>query len=117
MTHTDDETQVFRGSDNVFADLGLSHPEERLRKADLACELAKVIRLQGITQKEAASILGITQSQVSDVLRGRLKHFSIERLIRLLEQMGCQVEIKVINIAEHPRHNWNNGNGQEPIAL
>lgn len=101
------------GSGNVFKDLGLSNPEERLRKSELAHKLNKIIEKKGMNQTETAKLLGITQSQVSDISRGRLKRFSTDKLIDLLELMGCRVDIKVI---EHPRRNsW--GNDAQQRAL
>ena len=112
------EYTVEEGSGNVFADLNLPNPEERLRKANLAHALYQIIKERALTQKEAANLLGITQSQISDITRGHLARFSIERLIRLLERLGCKVEINVFNITDHPRHTWrNDNNSPEQMAL
>jgi predicted XRE-type DNA-binding protein len=67
-------------SGNVFADLGLSNPEERLSKAQLASQINDIIEDRGLTQEEAAEILGTE--------RGRLAIFSIERLFRFLTLLG-----------------------------
>ena len=70
--------KVTRGSGNVFADLGLPHPEERLAKAALAHELARLIRSRGVTQKATADLLEIDQPKVSHLLHGRHAGFSTE---------------------------------------
>lgn len=88
------------GSGNVFKDLGFANPEEDVRKVELAHKLNTIIEKKCLTQKEAATLLGVTQPQVSDLGRGRLKRFSVDKLISLLEKMGCRVDIRVI---EHPR--------------
>ena len=44
---------VTRGSGNVFADLGMSNPEERLAKAQLASLIDDVIRERALTQQDA----------------------------------------------------------------
>jgi|SRR5579872_1037972 len=88
-------------SGNVFADLGLPNPEERLAKAKLAMRISKVIDEKGLTQVEAAGVLKINQPKVSDLLRGRLKGFSTERLFRLLNLLGQDVNIV---IREKPAH-------------
>ena len=67
--------RVTRGSGNVFADLGLPQPEERLAKAALALELARLIRAGGLTQKAAAERLGIDQPKVSHLSRGGSRAF------------------------------------------
>lgn len=82
-------------SGNVFADLGLSNPEERLAKAKLAMQISKVIDARGLTQVEAAEVLKINQPKISDLLRGRLKGFSAERLFRFLNLLGQDVNIVI----------------------
>lgn len=94
------ENCIEESSGNVFKDLGFANPEEEVRKVELAHKLNTIIEKKGFTQKQAASLLGITQPQVSDLGRGRLKRFSVDKLITLLEKIGCRVDIKVI---EHPR--------------
>ena len=100
-------------SGNVFRDLGFENPEEEVRKVELAYKLNTIIDKKTLTQKEVAQLLGITQPQVSDLGRGMLKRFSVDKLITLLERIGCRVDIRVV---EHPRRNsWGDNNQQ--IAL
>jgi predicted XRE-type DNA-binding protein len=89
--------RVTRSSGNVFKDLGFANGEaENLRlRADLMRELEKVIRDSGLTQSEAAELLGIQQSRVSDLVRGKIDRFSIDTLVKLLAKTGRAVEIKV----------------------
>ena len=82
-------------SPNVFADLGLSNPEERLLKAELASKISSLIEQKNLTQMEAAELLGIDQPKVSALTRGRLSGFSAERLLRFLNALGSDVEIVV----------------------
>jgi len=86
---------VTRGSGNVFADLGLPNPEERLAKAQLAYAISRVIKERGLTQRAAAALMGIDQPKVSHVLRGRLADFSTERLMGFLTGLGRDIEIVV----------------------
>lgn len=86
---------VEQSSGNVFADLGLPNPEERLAKADLAIAIAREIEARGLTQAKAADLLGVAQPDISNVMRGRLAGYSIERLTRLLNALGRDVEIRV----------------------
>jgi predicted XRE-type DNA-binding protein len=86
---------VEESSGNVFADLGLSDPEERLAKADLAIAISREIESRGLTQAEAADLLGVAQPDVSNLTRGRLSGYSIERLTRLLNALGQDVEIRI----------------------
>lgn len=84
-----------QSSGNVFEDLGLSDPEERLAKADLAIHIADLIQERGLTQAQAAKALGLKQPHISNLIRGRLDGFSIERLFRFLNRMGQDVRIIV----------------------
>jgi predicted XRE-type DNA-binding protein len=86
---------VQEGSGNVFADLGLPNPEERLAKADLAIRIAAAIRGRRLTQARAARVLRIDQPKVSRLLRGQLSGFSAERLMHFLTLLGRDVEIVV----------------------
>jgi len=86
---------MVRGTGNVFADLGLPRPEERLAKASLALEIERVIRKRGLSQAAAAEALGIDQPKVSALRNGRLNGFSVERLIRFLNALDRDVEIVI----------------------
>ena len=87
--------QVEEGSGNVFADIGLPNPEERLAKADLAIRISEVLRARRFTQGQAARTLKIDQPKISRLLRGQLSGFSTERLMHFLTLLGRDVEITV----------------------
>ncbi len=95
-----EETKVYSGSGNVFADLGLPNSDELLIKAELVHQISELILEQRLTQVEAAKILGIDQPKVSALLRGKLSGFSTERLFRFLNALGSSVEIRVIPKSE-----------------
>ena len=84
-----------RSSGNVFADLELPHPEERLVKATLAIEIDRIIRQRKLTQRAAATLLGVDQPKVSRLLRGRLDGYSTERLLGFLTTLGRDIDIVV----------------------
>jgi predicted XRE-type DNA-binding protein len=83
------------GSGNVFADLGLPHPEERQLKARIASLIYDVIEERNWTQKHTAGVLGITQPDVSKLTRGILKDFSVERLLYFLSKLEHRITITV----------------------
>jgi predicted XRE-type DNA-binding protein len=87
--------RVTRGSGNVFADLGLPDPEARLAKAELAARINTVLEQRELTQALAAEVLGIDQPSVSKLARGKLRGFSVERLIGFLRALSHDVEIRV----------------------
>ncbi len=82
-------------SGNVFADLDLPNADDLLAKAELAAKIIEEVQRRRLTQSQAASILGIDQPKVSALKQGRLNGFSIERLLRLLLRLGCNIEITV----------------------
>lgn len=82
-------------SGNVFHDLRLPKPEEELTKSALLFEIDQAIRSRGLKQTEAATILGIPQPQVSNLLRGRTSGFSVQRLSLLLARLGKGVTLVV----------------------
>ena len=89
------ETTVERGSGNVFADLGLPDADAHLVKAELVSRIDDIIRHRGITQIEAARLLGLSQPDVSRLLRGDFREYSLERLFRLLTTLGRDVDIVI----------------------
>ena len=91
----DMDLTVRHGGDNVFADLGLPDPATHLLKAHLVSRLADVLRERKLTQVAAARVAGISQPDVSRILRGHFRDISVERLMRMLIRLGCEVDIVV----------------------
>ena len=89
-------------SGNVFADLGLPHPEQELLKARLTLQIYRIIKARRVTQAKAGEILGIRQPQVSLLMRNRSGNFSVERLRDFLTALGHDVEVRV---TPRPRRN------------
>ena len=85
--------QIVESTGNVFADLGFEPGEAAIlqMRAKLMNDLRVYIESSGITQSEAAERLGIAQSRVSDLVRGKWEKFSLEMLITLEARMGRQV--------------------------
>ena len=84
---------VHASSGNVFEDISVPDSAEALAKAELATKIAELISERGLTQVEAAKLLRVDQPSVSDLLRGRLRGFSSDRLFRFLNALGRDVEI------------------------
>jgi predicted XRE-type DNA-binding protein len=90
-----DDTTVHDSSGNIFEDMGMPDAEERLAKAELARVIRKVLRERDLTQAQAAALLGVKQPDVSDLVRGKLARFSMERLERFLNALDMDVRIQV----------------------
>jgi predicted XRE-type DNA-binding protein len=91
----DEEIPVVMGSGNVFEDLGFPQPGEALAKAELIRQISLLIKKRKLTQEEVGKILKLPQPKVSMLLRGRITGFSTDRLIRFLNALDCDVEIRI----------------------
>ena len=83
------------GSGNVFKDLGIPNAEEHLVKAQLVFKIDRIMKNRGLKQAEAAKLLGVKQPDVSKMLRGEFRQFSVERLLRFLVSLDQDVAIVV----------------------
>jgi len=87
---------VVHSSGNIFIDLGYSPDEAAVlqMRADLMADLRKFVKAKKLTQARAAEIFGISQSRVSDLIRGKWEKFSLEMLITLVTRAGMHVTLK-----------------------
>jgi predicted XRE-type DNA-binding protein len=74
---------------NVYADLGYPDADEMLVKAQLVSKIAELIKRRGLTQVEAAKLLGLTQPKISAMLRGQFRGFSERKLIDCPPALGA----------------------------
>ncbi len=86
---------IERESGNVFADLGRPNAETHLLKAQLVARIDDALRQRRLTQAKAAKLLGLSQPDVSRLLKGDFRDYSLERLLRLLLILGRDVDILV----------------------
>ncbi len=91
----DSDTSVVRGTKNIFADLDFPDADTHLLKAKLVTRIQDVITAQKLTQTAAAKRMGLSQPDVSRLLNGQFRDVSVERLMRLLTRLGCDVDITV----------------------
>jgi predicted XRE-type DNA-binding protein len=83
------------GSRNVFKDIGIPNAEEHLIKAQLVFKIDAIMKDRGLKQVEEADLFGIRQPDISKMLRGEFRQFSVERLLRFLVALDQDVEIVV----------------------
>jgi predicted XRE-type DNA-binding protein len=81
---TQRKIEAHESSGNVFADLKLPEADGLLLKSDIVIELHRLIKESGLTQIKAAKLLGITQPDLSHLLRGDFEDYSAERLMKML---------------------------------
>ena len=83
------------GSRNVFQDIGVPHAEEHLVKAQLVFKIDRIMKARRLKQVEAADLFGVRQPDVSKMLHGEFRQFSVERLLRFLVALDQDVQIVV----------------------
>ena len=89
--------KISKSSGNVFADLGFSAEESAVltMRAELMNSLRQIIEKKHWTQVEAAQHLGISQSRVSDLVRGKWERFSLDMLVNLVARSGKKITLAV----------------------
>lgn len=85
--------EAHESSGNVFADLGLPDSEERMLKAGIVVELRRLIKERELTQVKAAKLVGVSQPDLSHLLRGDFDDYSAERLMKMLTAFEQDIEI------------------------
>ncbi len=84
---------VHRGSDNIFADIGVANPKRILARARVMFRIAQILKERKLTQQQASKILRIPQSKVSCLMNGKLSMFSLDHLFELLNALDSDVQI------------------------
>jgi predicted XRE-type DNA-binding protein len=101
-TETTVPIRITRSTGNVFEDVGFP-PEEAahlLIRSDLMIQVCETIEQRGLSVREAAATLRVTQRRVRELVRGRIELFSIDTLIGMLCRLDVSVSVKV---ARRPR--------------
>lgn len=80
---------------NVFKDIGVPNAEEHFVKAQLVYKIDTIMKKRRLKQSEAARLFGVKQPDVSNMLRGEFRQFSVERLMRFLVALDQNVAIVV----------------------
>ncbi|OFA09117.1 helix-turn-helix domain-containing protein [Duganella phyllosphaerae] len=94
MTNTDRFTSVWDAIEDT--------PEEAANmkvRSQLMLQLKSHITNSGLSQADAAKILGITQPRVSDLMRGKINLFAIDALVNMAAKAGLQVELQLLDAA------------------
>ena len=84
-------THVTEGS--IFEDASLGFPPEHRIKAELVDEISRRITTDNLTQSVAAERMGIAQPDLSNILRGKFRGYSVDRLAAMLGRFGYGVDI------------------------
>jgi predicted XRE-type DNA-binding protein len=63
-------------------------------RSELMVALRQYIEDAGLGQKEAAEVFGVHQPRISDLMRGKIDKFTIDRLVNMLALVGKTVKVK-----------------------
>jgi predicted XRE-type DNA-binding protein len=82
---------------NVFEDIGFPPGEAKTLKirSMLMITAEQLIKEGDLTHSQAADLMGVPQSRITDLVRGRIGQFTIESLIDMLTNAGVPVEVRV----------------------
>ncbi len=94
--------KIHRVNDSIFEEVGLSHPKRVQARAQVMFRITEIIKELGLTQKDAAKVLGLPQSKVSCLMNGKLSMFSLDHLFEMLNALDSDVEIII-----HPKNKKN----------
>jgi len=100
----DNEEGYFISSDNSFADAGRSNPEERMMRVELLTYIVAEIKRRGLSQRQAAALLGVPQPHICLLLQAHLRSFSLERLLKMVARLGIDVAISCQLAASEQGH-------------
>ena len=101
---SDDELDIVRGSDNPFRDAGLSDPDTKLMKADLAAGIMRILRERDLSGAQAAGLAGVAEADISRIRNADLNRFTIDRLVRILNRLDSRVQVAISLRPRESRH-------------
>jgi predicted XRE-type DNA-binding protein len=70
----------------------------KLRSA-LIIALKDHIARTGLSQSEAAKLLGVTQPRISDLMRGKIELFGLDTMVNMIGVAGLHVEMRISDAA------------------
>lgn len=84
-----------QGSGNVFADLELDDADELFTRSQIGFHLYQILKQRNLKQKEIATLLGISQSDVSHLMNGHFSKFTTDKLLSFLKCLNIKVVIEI----------------------
>ncbi|MGH8709945.1 MAG: helix-turn-helix domain-containing protein [Burkholderiales bacterium] len=89
--------KIEKSPGNVFLDIGFPAHEAHnlLLRADMMMRIEQFVNKSGLTQKEAARVLGVTQPRLNLLLKHKIELFSLDALVNMATNAGMRVELRV----------------------
>ena len=87
--------ELVRGSGNAFRDFGHPAADIEQTKAILAARIIGILDDEGLSTRKAQERTGINYADFTRIRNAQLDRFTIDRLMTVLNRLGCRVEMKV----------------------
>ncbi len=84
---------------NIFEELNIPDAENEKLRLHLIAAIKEWVSRSGLSQTEAATAMGVKQPTLNDVLKGRYRKFTIDRLVRMLSNVGKRIDVTVTDKA------------------
>lgn len=91
-----DDTEMMRGTGNVFADFGDADAEAKRMKASIAAEIIATLNERRLTARAAAKVARVDAADIQRIRNADLSRFTIDRLVRVAYRLGRRVEVNVL---------------------
>ncbi|MEY2927226.1 MAG: hypothetical protein RL367_1703 [Pseudomonadota bacterium] len=72
-----------------------SSPEQRQLRAILAAEIGKALAVEKLIVRAAEKITGVAAADFSRIRQAKLKGFTIDRLLTILDRLNRDVQVSV----------------------
>ena len=95
MSKHDDGFELIRGSGNIYRDFGHPDADVRQAKAILAAQIIGILDDEGLSTRKAQARTGVNQAEFVRIRNAQLRRFTIDRLMTILNKLGCQVDLKI----------------------
>lgn len=86
-------------SGNVFADLGLEDADELFTRGKIGIQVLRLLKARDLKQREISELLGISQPEVSHLMKGEFQRFSEGKLLTFLKRLDTEITLHL-----RPRH-------------
>jgi predicted XRE-type DNA-binding protein len=97
---TNDDTELVRGSGNVYRDFGRAHAGLAQARAITAARLIRILDERQLSTQDAERLTGVANADFARIRNAQLRHFTLDRLISIIEILDEDVEI---DLTFHPR--------------
>ena len=95
MSKHDDGFELIHGSGNIYRDFGHPDADVRQAKAILAAQIIGILDDEGLSTRKAQARTGVNQAEFVRIRNAQLRRFTIDRLMTILNKLGCQVDLKI----------------------